>query len=257
MSVKSFFFLPLLAASCLSCGGPGFPGHELLLVLPEAPEAWSGLPELEFELSWRGEEGRLEEAQAKPGERLRIRVARGSCQAILALPRSGASGLGRYLRPAGALYPEALEGGESSAGAELLRLGWAGGYAASVWRELERGGLDPAGYDINRLVASALEKGPDPWKLEPLEVAARLASSSFRIGLYTEGERFPVSLPGSPWAPESPFAAPPSVVPGAGPSSLAADSGTELGPGLWRFLGPSETLLVRVEEDGASTSCRK
>jgi hypothetical protein len=148
------------------------------------------------------------------------------------------------MRPAGILYPQGLENGETERGIDLCRLDWQGGYAASLWRLLESGGVDPCSFDLERLVSGALERCSDPWRLEPAEVARRLISSSFRLSLYKDSERFPVSPPGSGWSSESPF----SPVLGS-PGSLPE--------GLWRFLGPDEELFVSVNAQGAAAFVRR
>lgn len=230
----------LCLSSLISCDqGSAFSSHPLLLVLPEAPAAWASLPGLSFEVEWRDEGGRRTRASASMGSRLAIRVGRGLPQAILASPRSR----GRLLRPAGALYPEALAGGAREGGLDLLALDWLGGYEASLWLLLEGGGVDPASFDLSRLADEALLRCSDPWLVDPSEAARRLVSGSFRLSLYKNGQRFSVPLPGSTWAPESPFA-------------QAALSSASLSAGLWRFLGTEAELVLRVDEEGGSMFIR-
>jgi hypothetical protein len=218
----------------LSCDqGLGLSRHALLLSLPAVPAAWTSLPDLGLEVEWRDERGRSARASAAMGARLAIFVERGRPQAILAIPSSR----GRPLRPAGALYPEALSECIGEGAIDLLRLDWPGGYAASIWRILEGGGVDPASFDLSRLVDEALARCSDPWLVDPIETARHLATSSFRVSIYKEPPRFSVQLLGSPWAPESPF-------------PQEAGSISSLPAGLWRFLSPEKELFVSVDEQG-------
>ena len=238
-------FIPLLAclaaasACCLPSGGQPFgplAAERLLLELPAAPEAWTGLPELSFRLSWRDGEGRFRSAWLDAGSRLEVRVRRGLPQALLAEPYS----LGRPLRPAGALYPVGL-GKEGR-----LPLDWRGGWAASVFRTLEEGGEDPAAYDFGRLSRELEARGGDPWAtLAPLAAAGLLASGRFRADRLDPPPRFPVSLPGpGPWWPESPLAA------GPAPDSEGGGWAVGLEPGFHRYYGPGRLLSAQVEATG-------
>jgi hypothetical protein len=226
----------LLLSSCRRPGWGLLPGADeraLRVVLPAAPPAWAALPGLRMTLHWRGPGGLPREASADPGSSIGIEVERGSPQAILALPEVGGEGL----KPAGALYPEALAGGE---GDELV-LDWVGGYAASLWLALEKGGSDPAGFDLGALARAGAGRAGDPWLVAPLEAARRLAEGNFRIDLYRMPERFALELPGpGPWIPESPFA--------AAPEGAALAVG--LPEGLWRFVGGGAELFASVDEEG-------
>ena len=223
--------LSLLFIACEQISRPN--SHTLRLSLPAAPSSWAFLPELELEVSWRDEKGTCVMSRAPFGTALTITVERGVPQAILALPLSR----GRALRPAGILYPEGLERGEREGDIDLCHLDWIGGYSANLWRLLESRGVDPCSFDLTRLVDEASARCSDPWIIEPYEVARRLVSSSFRLSLYKNGDSFPVILPDSAWAPESPF--PP-----------ATDSIVSLPAGLWRFLGSQNELFVSVDEQG-------
>jgi hypothetical protein len=170
-----------------------------------------------------------------------IEVERGRPQEILALPSSK----GRALRPAGALYPEALA---LSASADSIALDWMGGYVASVALALEGAGVDPRIYDLGRLSAEASRRSADPWVLSSAETALRLLEDRFRATAFDEPDRRRVALPGEgPWVPESPFASAPSRAAGA-EAALEAD----LPVGLWRFVGVDEELFVSVGEAGVS-----
>jgi hypothetical protein len=225
--------LSALMAAC-SPSATSIGAHELVILLPQAPAAWASLPELRISLSWKGPEGRSRSLLAPFGSRQRIEVERGAPQALIARPYSS----GRPLRPAGALYPLALAAAESEKGVDELSLDWRGGYAASIALALEGGGIDPACYDLYRLVDGAIARSGDPWLVSPVEAARRLAALDFRIDLYGEAPRASVVLPGpGPWAPESPFAE-------------EAASTASLPEGLWRYLGASSELLVSVDPDG-------
>jgi hypothetical protein len=223
--------------------------HALLVVLPAAPPSWACLADLGLSLSWKGPDGGARSARAAPGSRLRIEVERGRPQAILARPSSFGGGL----CPAGALYPEALAGRDAGAGEDELLLDWRGGYAASVALALEGGGVDPFGYDLYALVDGALRRSGDPWLVPALEAARRLAGGNFRIDAYKRSELVSVGLPGpGPWAPESPFAPPPTVESAAG-----ASFSVSLPTGLWRFVGPGEELIVSVDAEGRAAMVRR
>ncbi len=233
----------VLAAVLASCSSPpaAVAVHELILVLPPAPAAWAFLPELLMRVEWRGPDGSPRALEAAPGGRIEIEVERGAPQALVARPSSA----GRPLRPAGALYPIALAGSESGKGADELSLDWRGGYAASIALALEGGGIDPACYDLYRLVDGAIARSGDPWLVGPVEAARRLADLDFRIDLYNEPPHTSVVLPGpGPWAPESPFAE-------------EAASTASLPVGLFRYLGASSELFVSVDSEGRAASVER
>jgi hypothetical protein len=249
-AARAFPWLTLIgAAGFISCGPlAGLPREHVLRVsLPEAPAAWAFLPDLRMALSWRGPGGGILSTPATPGAVVEIEVERGRPQEILALPSSA----GRALRPAGALYPEALAAAPPASGAQAdeLALDWLGGYLASVALSLEGAGIDPRTYDLDRLSREAASRSSDPWVLPAGETAARLLEGGLRASAFDDPERLRVALPGEgPWAPESPFAAAPARE--AGPEArIEAD----LPVGLWRFVGIEEELIVSVEVNGSST----
>ena len=248
--MKLLFALPLLAFVPCACAPPFgvFGRHEIVLALPAAPAAWSCLSDLRMEVHWKSPDGKLRSASAPPGARLHVEVGRGIPQGILAYPFSGA----RPLKPAGALYPEALTIGSGGMddGADLLVLDWQGGYAASIAAELLRGGLDPWAYDLSRLAAEASGRCSDPWLIPCLEAARRLTSLEFRIDAYQKPSRAAMDLPGpGPWAPESPYESAPEASGGASVAMLSE--------GLWRFVAPAEELFVSVGGDGTHRFVRR
>jgi hypothetical protein len=190
-------------------------------------------------LSWEDPKGEVQVSVAEPGSKLRVSLARGRPQAIIATPYSA----GRALLPCGALYPEVLARQDSRE--DSLRLDWPGGYAASLAALLKARGVDPWGFDLYRLLDEALEKASDPWLVPPRDVARRLSASTFKISIFKEPKRFAVTLPPPPeasaWAPESPFA-------------QAASSVSLLPAGLWRFVDKEHVLLVSVDSEGQATS---
>lgn len=243
--------LPLISSIPYSCSTPfaALGRHELVLVLPSAPAAWSCLTGLRMEVFWKSAGGELRSAFASPGSRQRIDVDRGVPQGILAYPVSGE----RRLLPAGALYPEALAvaGGERIEGADALVLDWPGGYAASIAAELRRGGLEPWAYDLSRLAAEAVGRCSDPWLIPCLEAARRLSSLEFRLDAYASPTRMTFVLPGpGQWAPESPFESAP--VSSAGGRWVAM-----LSEGPWRFVSPQRELLAFVGADGSFRFVRR
>jgi hypothetical protein len=233
--------LSFLSACAPACGDPG--RHELLLALPPAPAAWSWLPDLIMEVTWKSAGGGLRTAFAKPGSTLRAEVERGLPQAILALPSSR----GRELRPAGALYPEGLaEGRAGDDAGNSLVLDWTGGYAASVALALARAGIDPWCYDLSRLAREALVRCSDPWLIPATEAARRLSALEFRLDAYGEPARGALTLPGAgPWAPESPF------------ENAPASSTVLLSEGLWRFLDSDGELFLAVDAEGRAGFVRR
>ncbi len=239
------------AAALASCGAlAGLSDScRLRVVLPEFPSAWAFLPDQRFALSWRGLRGERRSLSASPGSVVEIEVERGYPQAVLAIPSSA----GRGLKPAGALYPEALaHGGAASGRSEELVLDWIGGYVAQVAAELERSGVDPRDYALGRLGNELLSRGADPWILGAAEAARRLYERSFRATAFDDPKRYPCALPvEGAWAPESPF---PPAPRGSGEGAFAE---AELPEGLWRFLGIDSELIVSVDEEGGCTSLRR
>jgi hypothetical protein len=241
--------LVLLGASSLvSCDPSGAfsRAHALRIALPEAPASWAFLPELRAALSWRAPGGAPRSMTVLLGQTVEIEVERGFPQEILALPSSA----GRGLRPAGALYPEALASAPRRGGParDELALDWIGGYVASAALALEGAGLDPRAYDLERLGREAAARSADPWTLPAAEAARRLAAGELRAGAFDEPDRVAAALPGEgPWAPESPFAPAPRRR-----TETQAPYEAELPVGLWRFVGPEDELVVSVDGDGAS-----
>ncbi|HTX72979.1 MAG TPA: hypothetical protein VMC79_09165 [Rectinemataceae bacterium] len=225
--------------------------HCLHLRLPGIPDSWAVLSPLCFRLSWRGPSGTVQRQSAMPGSTLDLVLPRGRFQALLAEPLCR----GRALRPAGALYPLDLDSGSldvPAGGAETLRLSWLGGYLASVARELEASGLDPAAFNLTRLKTEVERRIADPWSLPATEVARRLAEGSFRADALRDPKLFPVELPGpGPWAAESPFARAPALL-DAGAGSPGALYGASLPAGISLFLSRDLDLMVFVDEAGAA-----
>ena len=129
-----------------------------------------------------------------------------------------------------------------------IRLDWIGGYVASAALALERVGLDPRSFDLERLSREASSRSRDPWTLPAREAARRLVDGSFRAGALDDPDRRRVALQGEgPWAPESPFAEAPRR-----PSGTTYSLEADLPVGLWRFLGAEDERLVSVVEDGSA-----
>jgi hypothetical protein len=248
LAAGAFPLLALLSsASLASCAlADGLSGtHRIRIALPEAPASWAFLPELRAALSWRAPGGALRSAAARLGGTAEIEVERGRPQEILALPSSA----GRGLRPAGALYPEALAAAPRCGRAEEeLALDWIGGYVASAALDLEGEGVDPRAYDLERLGREAAARSSDPWVLPAVEAARRLLEGELRASAFDDRDSFAVALPGGgPWAPESPFAKAPRTS-----SSPLAPYEADLPVGLWRFVGPEDELMVSVDGAGSS-----
>jgi hypothetical protein len=239
----------LSAAAFASCGAlEGLsPVHRLCIRLPERPDSWSCLPELRIALSWRDADGRTRSLSLAPGVSAEIEVERGRPQVIFALPSSR----GRGLKPAGALYPEALTVGaateRSASSGDEIALDWIGGYVASVAYALEREGLDPRAYALDRLAREISTRSSDPWLLSADETARRLSAHSLRASDFDEPRRYQVLMPApGPWAPESPFGEEPKPCLDEGPDCWKA----ELPAGLWRFIGAENELFIEVDSEG-------
>jgi hypothetical protein len=241
--------------SCEFFGSLGI--HELVISSPSRPEIWRGIPHIEYRLTWRNPEGLIEEASLKEGESISIRVARGAfqCLRMECLARYSAAGHEYRLRPAGILYPF-----ESSRIGDALQASWTEGYICEVGASLERGGYDPAMFNLSRLETLLEEKGIDPWLRSGIRTARDLAEGRFRGEDFDPRDLFPVDLPlPGPWYPESPFGRP--VVESlkdfkldlrdresklSGSSRLSVD----LPIGIHAFSGPGGGILVELGEDG-------
>ena len=235
-------FPAVLAASIVlaawsSCGFEALFTHELLLEPPALPKDWEGLAVDRYKLEWRDAEGRKQSASAEPGAGTVLTVARGGPQAILAYPEIGST----RLRPAGFLYPaDCREDPDAlpSVSPTVASLTYASGYAAEVAAKLEALGFDAFAFPLERLQACWVEKGKDPWALQPWKAAKALAEGAFRASLFPAA-KVRVPLPPGTWLPESPFCS----------LSPLGDSVREatLPEGLSRFFTGQEVLEVRVE----------
>jgi hypothetical protein len=242
--------LALSMAAFASCGAmEGFlPVHRLRVRFPKMPDTWNCLPDLRMALSWRDADGRNRSLSCAPGSSTEIEVERGRPQIIVAV----ASSKGRGLKPAGALYPEALACSTcpistSASSEDEIVLDWIGGYVASVACALEREGLDPRAYALERLEREIMKRSSDPWVISAEEIARRLYEKTLRSSIFNEPRRYSVLLPPpGPWAPESPCAAAPR---------LSAKEGvvgweTDVPAGLWRFVGPDSELILELDSEG-------
>lgn len=231
----------------LSCADPLRAGARIRLVMPTLPPSWNCLEGLRFRLSYRREEGSIQEETLSPGSVFDVDIDAGRRQAFLALPEYR----GFFLKPAGALYPDELaEVGLATpfGSRRTLMLSWEGGWLASVFHALESAGADPRQYALERLGRETRKRLIDPWVLSPLAVAGYLREGSFRADRLREPSTFPCSLPlPGPWASESPLA----------PAPGGAGQELSLSPGIHRFFGREEFLFLCVFEDGGSAIIRR
>jgi len=208
MAGKRLPFTILLYALLLgSCSESELFSHEIVVFPPARPEAWRDLDPLEFCVSWEDNEGLTRETPLLEGQELRIRLRRGKPCAVVARVFSGND----RLRSAAAFYPRDLdsasenEGFFSSLKLERLNLDYMKGYVAEVASCLEKIGIDPWIYPLERIAVEFSLKHADPWPILPFETAEALALHGFRIDRYTR-KGLDTYLPkSSGWIPESPF----------------------------------------------------
>ncbi len=238
MGTKRAFFPGAALLALFLWGCRIFPEWETLDVRPPSPlPVWSecGLdPAWELLALWPG--GSVS-ADIPAGGAARVSLPRGETTAILAYPVEG----GRRLRPAGAvLRPGASFGGK-------VRLTWEGGYQAESARILLRAGEDPSRFDLERFLAEALARLPDPWVRPPEAFAPAFAEGRFRVVWLDPPEAHPASVSGLPGraASESPFGA--ALEPDEGGKAVL-----ELPAGFHRWYAGWGRVSVEVREDGSA-----
>ena len=252
-AIFALLFLDILAGC--AAGTPWMQVVEL--ELPARPAAWSDCPVMEYRIEWIDAALMHRSVWCREGESVRLEIARGVPQWILAIPVSGA----HELRPAAVLYPSGLDDGTARGvigEIPKIRADFSGGYAAVVAGCIEKAGYRAFEYPCDRLAAEletlsgeslipgneTLAPFPDPWTQAPETVAASLLQGNFRISSFrTPAVRFelPENSGGGCWYPESPFCRLYRTEDG-GQSALLCD-------GLDRFFSGSSTLLVRVEDE--------
>ncbi len=251
--MDTFLSKALLACSLaafIGCSHPDAlfsPKQGLCLDLPALPPSWSSLPQPRLLLEWRDGDGRARKEFYPFGSRVGVEVPRGRPQSIMATPYAG----DRAFFPAGTRYPTAMSSpfpGECQAGPGRghggrgdICLGWRGGWLAALCLELERAGLLPESFNLERLAMELFRRRNDPWFLAPSVAARKLADGSFRVGLLEEPELFPARLPSpGPWLAPSALA----------PSPLEGSGIVHLPEGMSLFWGAESDLVVFVDEGG-------
>ncbi len=259
-ATKAFFaaFACALAVSLASCDASGiFWTHELLVSPPVRPEVWRDIPSVEYILSWKDSEGRIEATRLKEGETVRIYLPRGKfqCLRLDCFARFSVAGKEFRLRPAGILYPF-----ESARSGDSVVASWLQGYVCEVGEALGRGGYDPSAFNLSRLETLLEDMGCDPWHNSCAQTAKDLAQGRFRREDFTPPALFPVTLPPpGAWIPESPLGMPvvesrtantldPGRIQEIAPGTSC--SSTELPAGIHVFLRSGGKLVVDVDEDG-------
>lgn len=176
---------------------------EVPVRLPEPPEHWrQAFPDLTFRIvTPSGEE--------TAGV---VRLPKVANWPVLAVPTAR----GVRLPPAGALWPWDLSG-------EELVVSWEGGPAAEVFAGLVREGVDIAPINGERLLEEMGSRcAGDPWALDLVHIADRLASGVFRVtdirllpcrDVELAETLLPPAPPGE-WFLESPFRSPLDPEPG-------------------------------------------
>ncbi|HSV55593.1 MAG TPA: hypothetical protein VLH39_00610, partial [Magnetospirillaceae bacterium] len=172
---------------------------------------------------------------ARPGASATLSLPRDRTCAVLAWPVQG----GRRLRPAGAVYPRD--------GSVTLSLSWEGGYRAEAARVLIRAGMDPARFDLERLVREARVRLGDPWLKPPETFAGRFARGEFRADWLDPPPLYAAAVSGfpGPAASESPFGT--CLVPdGEGRAEATLPAGFHAWHAFWG------RASADVREDGGS-----
>ena len=213
------------------------------VVVPAPPESWRAeFPDLSYSIVYLDAGGRLQRRDGVEAEAaVRLPCSRQQNAPVLAYPGSAAEGSSAAtgeLRPAGAL----LRGGMETE----LRLSWADGAVAEVFRALWESGVDAALINGPRL-AERMRAAPDPWTWDVRAIASALAAGEF-----TAADMDPLpaadvrlrSLTGT-WILESPFR-----------PACEADPGGELALqglsfGIHRLFGGGRRAEVYLDENGA------
>ena len=193
--------LSCAAAAALSVSCALFaPDVAVTAILPSPPGHWSrAFAEFEFELVYWDSTG-AQHTQAVPvAATLGIRCSRRGNSPVLAYPRAPADVCG-LLRPAGGLFALDLEDGN------ILRLSWEKGPLALLMSLLLPVGGDTSLVNAGRL-AEYVAREPDPWELDLVGMAQKIAGGSFTaydIDLLPRREVTVMAGPGE-WFFESPF----------------------------------------------------
>ncbi len=230
----SFLFLVVVVPLVSSCSDSAIFVHEITLTTPARPEAWAGLPTLEYSVAWMDSEGVPRVENVLEGDELKLRLRRGECCGITANVTSGVA----RLRPAGALYPRGLDPGGNS----VLEPDFLTGYANAIAGCIERSGKLPWMYPLEKLMSELLAKGVDPWAVPPFEAAEALVYGRFRIDRYDRTLEAVLLPEGGTWIPESPFCK---------IERVDARQRAFLPDGISVFFDEGKKLIVLMNEEGS------
>ena len=177
-----------------------------------------------------------------------VAVCRGANSPVLAYPVLATEGGGASpgaLRPAGGLYPLALQ---ADGGQTRFVLRWEDGPAATVMVELLRSGMDTSLFNGARLTQE-LRRKEDPWAVDLAGVETAIAAGVFNAYAIDPLPARDASVRLGPgrWCTESPFRA---AVPAAADGSVAL-SGISLGMHTL-FSGTGSHVSVEVAETGVT-----
>ncbi len=194
---------------CLGACSLFDPEAEVTVLLPPPPAHWStAFPRLRFLIVWPDDEGRLQTANAEPGQsQVAILCAKAGNTPVLAFPlitgQEDESELPVPLRPAGGLFPSSCA---DEGNGQLLSLSWQDGPIATVLQRLVAAGLDASRVNAGRL-AEYFARQADRWDLDLDAIADKIAHgdfSAYDIDLLPR-RSLCIDLEPGAWFLESPF----------------------------------------------------
>jgi hypothetical protein len=198
-----------LAIAALALASCALAGQDLAvdIRLPPFPDAWRLAEFWELRVE-RGGLGSLP-ILARPGDALSLSLPRRSSAYVYC---SATFGEGRSL-PFGAVWPQQSLPSDTGLPGLALPLTAGGGFAAAFGALLDRGGIDAAGFNLERFGREAEARVEDPWTLDLSALARSVAGGSFRADSLRECPetsaarlRLPPALAGATLVPASPWA---------------------------------------------------
>ncbi len=182
--------------------------RELVVRFPALPEAWESL------------EGELEvavEVVFSDGSGWVRDYSYGDAAAVLRMPKAAGAAVllrptyrGLRLPPAGTAVPWLREGDDPA-------VSWLDGVTATVLRRLAVGGSGFEALNVPRLSREIRDRGgEDPWGVDIDRIVEKLAQDAFRSTYIKEGEKVPlgISFPPGSWVALEPFVRMEAVVRG-------------------------------------------
>jgi hypothetical protein len=218
--------------------------------MPEFPSAWSGADA--WELDWRNLSTVGAARMAFPGDTLVLVLPRNGFAAVRCRPVFGSS----RGHPYGAIWPldsARLDSSTQNSGILVfgpegaLVLDAGGGLAAELAFRLYQGGWDAAGFNLRRFALEAELRMSDPWDSDHAVLAQAVAEGRFRVDYLKAPVRIPVGvscLPGE-MASDSPWGT--TIQP-----DVQGQAVVEASPGIHRWFGCDQELVVSVVSDGAA-----